>query len=359
MRPSNPPPLTQTLRFTEVASGARIAWARTGKPSAPTLVRASHWLTHVEHDLRGSLWSPWIARMSEHLQLVRYDERGCGLSSADDVALGIESLVEELAAVVDAHGAPRVALLGISTGAAVAVAYALRHPEKVSHLVLHGASLCGQLANNPSADTIAMHEATLRLVQLGWGRDHAAVQAMFSTLFMPDASRADLESLNEQQRQSCDGERSARVLAARVRLDMRTLAPQLRVPTLVLHSQGDVIVPLKLGVDLAAAIPGARFEILPCRNHFPLASDAAYSRFCDAICEFVREPSGTTAPMPQLTPREKELAALVARGLDNLQISAQLGLADKTVRNMLSALYAKLAVEGRAMAVVRTRDMGF
>ena len=118
------------------------------------------------------------------------------------------------------------------------------------------------------------------------------------------------------------------------------------------------MIPLKQGIELAAAIPGARFESLQCRNHIPVPTDAAFPGFCDAISEFVRKPAGDTALVPALTPREQELAALVARGLDNLQISAQLGLAEKTVRNMLSSLYTKLAVEGRAMAVVRTRDMG-
>ncbi len=135
---------------------------------------------------------------------------------------------------------------------------------------------------------------------------------------------------------------------------MRALAAKVQAPTLVLHSEGDLVIPLALGHELAASIPGARFELLRSRNHLPLPQEPAFERMCQVITEFVSH----SPPPPQLTPRERELASLVAQGLDNLQIAARLGLADKTVRNMLSALYAKLGVEGRAMAVGKARDMG-
>ena len=143
-------------------------------------------------------------------------------------------------------------------------------------------------------------------------------------------------------------------MRARAGLDIRALAPQLRVPTLVLHSEGDLVVPIERGHELAASIPGARFEALRSRNHVPMAPEPAFERFCEAVTAFVCE-----APLgPVLTPIERELAALVAQGLDNLQLAARLGLAEKTVRNMLSLLYTKLGVEGRAMAVVNARELG-
>ncbi len=348
------PALTQEVRFASVASGARIAWARSGRTGAATLLHAAHWMTHVEYDLGSLLWAPWIERMGRDLQLVRYDERGCGLSSPDEVPLGLDSLVEELDAVVCAQSAPRVALLGASGAAATAVAYAALHPERLSHLVLLGGYQRGLLRRDPSAETLAFFDAQERLMALGWGRNDPAVQTFFSTRFLPDAPRAALDALNEQQRRSCDGRRAAAVMRARASLDVSALAPQVRVPTLVLHSEGDLAVPIALGLELAAAIPGARFESLHCRNHIPVATDAAFERLCLAVHDFVCEPE----PGPVLTRRERELGALVGRGLDNLQIAAQLGLAEKTVRNMVSALYTKLGVEGRAMAVVRSRDLG-
>ena len=340
------------IRFARVASGARIAWARNGR--GPVLVRVAHWMTHVEHDLRSPIWRPWLDSLGRDVDVVRYDERGCGLSDADAVPLGLDAAVEELAAVVVDTGAPRVALLGQSGAAAAAIAYAVQQPERVSHLVLLGGYLAGLLHQSPSAQALAFHEASLRLVELGWGRNDPAVQQFFTTRFIPDASLEEARALNEQQRLSCGADRAVQIMRARAQLDVRALAPLVRCPTLVLHAEGDQIVPLAMGRDLAAAIPGARFVTLPTRNHIPLASDPGFGLFCQSVAAFLRPERAA----PLLTARERELAALVALGLDNLQIAARLGVADKTVRNALSALYAKLGVEGRPQAVVRTRELG-
>lgn len=347
--------LTHELRFSQLASGSRVAWARSGRVGAPTLLRVAHWMTHVEMDLRSALWQPWLQRLGRDLDIVRYDERGCGLSGPDETPLGLDAAVEEVAVVADACGSQSLALLGISGAAAPAIAYAARHPERVSHLVLMGSYTHGLLHREPSADSLAFHEATVRLVELGWGRADPAVQQFFTTRFAPEASPAEAAALNEQQRLSCDGRRAAAILRARVALDVRALLPQLQVPTLVLHSAGDAVVPVELGREMAAAIPGARFETLPSRNHYPLAGEAAFERFCEIVTDFV----AAVPARPQLTPREQALAALVAQGLDNLQIAAHMGLAEKTVRNALSLLYGKLGVEGRPQAVVRTRDLRY
>ncbi len=347
-------PLTHDLRFTHVPSGARIAWARSGRSGAAVLLRAAHWMTHVDYDLRSPLWQPLIERLGRQLEVVRYDERGCGLSSGDDVPLGLEASVQELTAVADAHGAKKFAVLGISGGAGAAVAFAARHPERVSHLVLLAGYTHGLMRREPSADTLAFHEAQLRLVELGWGRKDPGVQQMFTSRFMPTGSSEQVASLNEHQRLSCDGLRAASVLRAGALQDVRALTPSLQVPSLVLHCEGDLVVPLALGQELAASISGARFEILRSRNHIPLAPEPAFERLCQVIDEFVAD----KVAAPKLTPREQELTSLVALGLDNLQIAARLGVADKTTRNMLSALYTKLDVEGRAMAVVKAREMG-
>lgn len=347
-------PLIHELRFAQVASGARIAWARSGRIGGPVLLRAAHWMTHVDHDLRSALWRPLIERLGRTFELVRYDERGCGLSGADGVALGIDSSVEELEVVARAHGAERFALLGISGGAGAALAFAARHPECVSHLVLLAGYTHGLMHREPSARALAFHEAQLQLIELGWGRKDPGVQHMFTSRFMPDATAEQAASFNEHQRLSCDGARAAAIVRARASQDVRPLLAAVRAPTLVLHCEGDLAVPIELGQDMAARIAGARFEVLRSRNHIPGPPDPAFERLCQVIHDFVAAPS----PAPVLTPGERALAALVAQGLDNLQIAAHLGLAGKTVRNRLSALYAKLGVEGRAMAVVRARDLG-
>lgn len=349
-----PGPLNHEVRFTQVASGARIAWARSGRLGGPVLIRTGHWLTHVEFDLRSPLWRPLIERLGRQLELVRYDERGCGLSGADTVPLSLGTGVEELSVVAQARGAERFALLGISGGVGPAVAYAAQHPQRVSHLVLMGGCTHGLLHRQVPPDVLAFHEAQLRMIELGWGRKDPGVQQLFTSRFMPAASAEHIASCNEHQRMSCDGNRAAAIVRARAATDVRAWAAAVRVPTLVLHSEGDLAMPLALGHELAAAIPGARFEALQSRNHIPLLQEPAFERLCEAITSFVTE-----APKaPALTPAERALAALVAQGLDNLQITAHLGLADKTVRNRLSALYAKLGVEGRAMAVVKARELG-
>ena len=342
------------LRFAALPGGGRIAWARSGAAGAPTLVRVAHWMTHVEHDLRSALWAPWIQDLGRRLQLVRYDEQGCGLSSGRAGPPDLQAWVDELSAVVDAQGVPKVALLGASGAAPVAVAYAVQNPDRVSHLVLLGGYQRGVLRGAPGPDALAYFEAQVRLVELGWGRPDPAVQEFFSSSFIPDAPLEVRRALNEQQRLSCNGRQAAAIMRARAGLDVEAITAQVRQPTLVLHSEGDAVVPLARGRELAAAIPGACLQVLPTRNHLPVAPEPAFEQMCQAVVEFL-----APAPsLPRLTRRERELAALVARGMDNLQIAAHLGVADKTVRNALSTLYAKLGVEGRPQAIVRSRDLG-
>lgn len=349
----------QEIRFTHVKSGARIAWARSGRadPGTPVLVRAAHWMTHVEYDAQSPIFRPWLERLGRGLRLVNYDERGCGLSGPDDTPLDLAAALEELEVVVQASAEPKVALLGISGGAATAVGYAALHPERVSHLVLLGGYTHGLLQRFPTAEGLAYFEAVATLMRHGWGQAGSAVQQFFSASLIPDATPEQRAAMNEQQRLSCDGQRAAAIFRARSQLDVRPLLPRVRCPTLVMHCEGDAMVKIELGRDLAAAVAGARFEALHSRNHVPLHGEPAFERFCEALTDFVRQRPASTDQA--FTAPERELLALVARGLDNLQIGAHLGLADKTVRNRLSRLYQRLGVEGRTHAVVRARDLGF
>lgn len=348
-------PLVQELRFTRLPSGARIAWAKSGR--GPPLVRVAHWMTHVEFDATSALFRPWLERLGRDMTLFRYDERGCGLSGSDDTPPDLESAVEELVAVFDAAALRRAALLGISGGAAPAIAFAARHPERVSHLVILGGYSHGALVRGPSQQQRDYLEAQTRLMELGWGVPNAPVQQFITATMIPDGTPEQIAALNEQQRRSCDGKRAAALFRSRLTLDVRSEIGRVRCPTLVLHAQGDAAVAVALGQEVAASIPGARFESLATRNHVPLFGEPAFQRMCDAIAEFAGTPAGVdTLPF---NARERQLLSLVARGLDNLQIAAELGLAEKTVRNALSALYARLQVEGRSHAVAKARDLGF
>ncbi len=353
LMPHDPTVLPNEVRFAHVASGARIAWAKNGR--GPALVRVAHWMTHVEHDTSSPIWRPWLTGLGRRLQVIRYDERGCGLSGSDTVPLGLDAAFEELEAVIDATAIPRVALLGQSGAAAPAIAYAAKYPDRVSHLVLLGGYLSGLMHSNPDPDTVAFFDAKVRLVELGWGRNDPVVQQFFTTTMIPDATPEQAAALNDQQRRSCNGKRAAQIMQARARLDVSALAPLVRCPTLVLHGAGDQAVPIELGRAMAAAIPGARFETLATSNHIPLPGDGGFARFIEVVSDFV----GGESVQRILAPREKDLAHAVADGLDNLQLAARLGIAEKTARNALSALYAKLGVEGRPQAIVLLRAEGF
>jgi DNA-binding NarL/FixJ family response regulator len=186
----------------------------------------------------------------------------------------------------------------------------------------------------------------------------APVQQFISASMIPDGTPEQVAALNEQQRRSCDGRQAAAFFRSRLALDVRSELAGVRCPTLVLHAEGDAAVGIECGRELAAAIAGARFESLPSRNHVPLAGEPAFDRFCEAVAEFIGSGVDPAESAP-FTSRERQLMALVARGCDNLQIGAELGWADKTVRNALSTLYKRLAVEGRSHAVVRARELGF
>lgn len=354
---STPAALRQELRFTHLPSGARLAWARNGQ--GPALLRAGHWMTHLEYDGVSALFRPWLERLGRSFTLYRYDERGCGLSGHDDVPPSLDSSVEEMATVVQAAGLSRLALLGISGGAAPSIAFAARYPERVSHLILLGGYSHGLLHRTLTAEQRAYLDAQVQLVALGWGVRDAPVQQFFTSTMIPDATPEQASALNEQQRRSCDGAHAASLLRSRLSLDVRAELGRMTCPTLVLHAEGDATVGVEQGRELAAAIPGARFESLRTRNHVPLAGEPAFERFCEAMAEFIGGAGATSDAGRAFTPRERELLTLVARGCDNLQIAAQLGLAEKTVRNGLSSLYTRLGVEGRSHAVVRARELGF
>jgi pimeloyl-ACP methyl ester carboxylesterase len=203
------------------------------------------------------VWQPWLSRLGREFRFVRYDERGCGMSGPDPTPLSLDTAVEELAVVADDAGLERFALLGISGGAPAPIAYAVRHPARVSHLVLLGAYACGTLAGTPTDEQRAWVQATQRLVELGWGRAGAPVQQFFTSTLIPGGTPEHAHALNEQQRLCCGPERAAALLQARLTLDVRAVA-QLRCPTLVLHV--DQTPPsLESGRNLAAAITGARF----------------------------------------------------------------------------------------------------
>lgn len=278
----------QEVRFCRAPDGVRIAYATLG--TGPTLVKAANWMSHLEYDWKSPLWRHLARDLSREFTLVRYDQRGNGLSDWELGELGLDTFVGDLEAVVDAAGLERFALLGISQGSRVAIAYAVKHPERVSHLVLYGGTARGWRYRAP--DEVERRMAMQVLIRQGWGKDNPAFRQIFSTLFMPGASPEQMTWFNELQRVSSSPENAARLAECAGAIDVTPLLERVRVPTLVLHGTQDAVVPFEEGRALAAGIPGARFVALESCNHLLLDDEPAWARFLSAIRDELGRPRG-------------------------------------------------------------------
>ena len=286
-------PMGQELRFCRARDGTTIAYATAG--TGPPLVKASNWLSHLEHEWKSPIWRHWMRELSRDHQLIRWDQRGNGLSDWAAEDLSFEAFVGDLEAVVSAAGVPRYALLGLSQGCAIALAHAVRHPERVSALVLYGGFVQGW-ARRGTGPSLEAREAMLTLMLHGWGRENAAFRQIFTSLFCPGATLEQMQAFNDLQRESASPENAVRLARASGDIDITALLPRVRVPTLVLHVRDDAVVPFEQGRRLAVSIPGARFVPLEGCNHILLEHEPAWSIFLAEVRAFLsraaaREPS--------------------------------------------------------------------
>jgi pimeloyl-ACP methyl ester carboxylesterase len=286
--PAHPPGRQQRIRFATASDGARLAYAVAGR--GPPLVKAANWLNHLEFDWHSPVWRHWMEALTADRCLVRYDERGTGVSDWAVEDISFEAFVRDLEAVVDAAGLERFVLLGISQGCAVSAAYAVRHPERVSHLVLYGGYAKGWLKR--SLPERERREALETLMRQGWGQDNPAFRQVYTSLFIPEASSEQMRWFNDLQRASASPENAIRILRAVGDIDVRPLLPRIRTPTLVLHCRGDAVVPFEEGRELAALIPGADFVPLEGRNHLLLEWEPAWPRFLSEVQSFL----GSSSP---------------------------------------------------------------
>ena len=352
------PQAKQQIRFCTSHDGARIAYALSG--TGPPIVKVANWLSHLEFDMQSPVWSSLLRELSRSHLLVRYDERGCGLSDWNVEDLSFEAWVRDLETVVDAAGVDRFPLLGISQGASIAVAYAVRHPERVTHLILHGGYARGRLKRSPTPAQREEAETMNKLAELGWGQENPAFRQFFTTQFIPGGTPEQHHWFNELERISTSPVNAGRFMRVFNEIDVVELLPKVNCPTLVLHATRDARVSFDEGRLIASRIPGARFVPLESNNHLLIESDPAWQRFVEEVRAFL--PARTVALHPvfaALTPRELELAELIAQGRDNAQIAARLGLSEKTVRNHITSIFAKLEVENRSQAIVLARNAGF
>ena len=351
--------VSRHIRFCTAPKGVRIAYGIAGK-GAP-IVRAAHWLTHIEFDGVSPVWRHWFAELTRQNTLVRYDARGCGLSDRDVDDLSFDAWVGDLEAVVDSAGIKRFALLGISRGGPVAIAYAARHPERVSHLILYATRTTGVSVLPRSRQEMDEHEMQIRLAEIGWDRDNPSARQMFATLLQPDGTSEQHRSFGEIMRLATSGRVAAKLLRVAGQMDVRTLAPLVACPTLVLHARDDARVPFEEGRLTSSLIPGSRFVPLSGRNHILVENEPAWAQFVSELRGFLSEPASPSVPpacFVDLSPREVEILEMIAAGLANRLIAARLRLSDKTVRNHINRIFRKLDVQSRAQAIVMARDAG-
>jgi pimeloyl-ACP methyl ester carboxylesterase/DNA-binding CsgD family transcriptional regulator len=352
-------PMQQEIRFCTAADGVRIAYASVGH--GPPLVKAPNWLTHLEYEWQTPLWRHWWEELAQDHTVIRFDQRGCGLSDWNVEDLSFDAWISDLEAVVGAAGIETFDLLGISQGGAAAVEYAVRHPERVNRLVLYGTYTRGWLKRGQS---IEENKALLTLLREGWGRDNPAYRQIFTLTFMPEATPEQVAWFNELQRASTSPENAVRTRTASGQIDILDKLQRIQAPTLVLHAKGDERIPIREGRLVASLIPDARLVELDSRNHLTLADEPAWQVLVSEVRAFLasdaapesqpeaqsREaPSSEPAPN-SLTSRELEVLQLIAQGKSNREIADQLVISINTVTNHVKSILGKTGAANRTEA---------
>lgn len=282
------PPGHDSVRFVAASGNDHLAYAVSG--DGPPLVKAANWMTHIEFDRESSVWRHWIDALGAHRSLVRYDERGCGLSDWDTDDFAFETWVDDLRVVVDDIGLERFPLIGISQGAAVAISFAARYPERVSGLVLVGAYPRGRLVRARSEAELRAAALDLELARVGWGIEDSSFMQVFATQFIPDGDREQWLEFTALQARTTSAANAVRFLDTFAHIDVTELAPQVGCPTLLIHSREELRVPAENAREIAGLIPGAELVSLPSRNHILQANEPAWPMFLDAVDRFLARP---------------------------------------------------------------------
>jgi pimeloyl-ACP methyl ester carboxylesterase/DNA-binding CsgD family transcriptional regulator len=324
------------------------------------LVVATCWLSHLQFDWESPVWRHFLADLGQFATIVRYDERGHGLSDWDVEDFGLEARVGDLAAVIDDAGLDRFALMAMSQGGPVTIEYAARNPERLTRLMFYGSYAAAM--PDPTPEELELSEAFEQMIKVGWARPDSVFRRVFTSLMIPDASEEQMRWLDDLQRVAVSAGTAYASRQQRMRANATGRLPGLDVPTLVLHARGDRMNEFEKARILASGIPGARLVALESENHILLEDEPAWPVFVDEVRRFM-EPdrmaipaSGVVEVGALLSGRELEVLRLVAAGRDNDEIAAELFLSVRTVERHLQNVYAKLGVGGksaRAAAVAR------
>lgn len=297
------------------------------------------------------MWRHLLMELGRFATVIRYDERGHGLSDWDVEDFGLEARIGDLEAVVDAAGVDRFALMAMAQGGPVAISYIARHPERVSRLAFYGSYAAAD--RDPTPEKEELSRTFDQLIKVGWARRDSVFRRVFTSLMIPGATEEQMAWLDELQRVAVSATNAYRFRAFRGQSDARHLLPELSLPTLVLHARGDRMSDFEEGRYLAANIGGARLVPLESENHIVLDHEPAWRVLVDELRAFL-EPE-RAVPRPQgaallssLSSRELEILRLAAGGLENEGIAESLTLSVRTVERHLQNIYAKLDLSGRS-----------
>jgi pimeloyl-ACP methyl ester carboxylesterase/DNA-binding CsgD family transcriptional regulator len=345
------------------ADGIRLAYAVHG--SGPPLIVVSCWLSHLQHDWESPVWRHFLDDLGSISTLVRYDERGFGMSDWKVTDFSIDARVTDLEAVVAGLGYRQFALLGMSNGSGVAMAYAARHPERVTRLILYG-TVCGEPVEFDD-ETRPVEETYRSLIRVGWAREDPVFRRVFTSRYIPDASEEQMRWFDALQRMSGPAENVLSSRIARQAEDITAEVGRIRAPTLILQAVDDAATTFENAGVVAALIPGSRVVPLPSRNHILLAGEPAWATFVREVRTFLapdrRSAAGPAATdlgnpgLEALSERELDVLRLAAEGLANDAIAASLGLSPRTVERHLSNAYGKLGLSGKAARAAAVADV--
>ncbi len=351
-----PPIVQQQVRFCRASDGVRIAYAVHG--SGPPLVVSTCWLSHLQHDWQSPVWRHFLEDLGRFATIVRYDERGFGLSDWEVDDFCLNARVSDLAAVVDDLGLEQFALMAMSQGGPVAITYAVRHPERVTRMMFYNSYAAP--FPDPTPNDLAMQQAFLAMMKVGWARPQSEFRRVFTSMMIPGATDEQMSWLDELQRVSVSTENAMAAFVERAKANSVAELAQIQVPTLVLHARGDKMNEFADGIFLASNITGARLVALNSNNHITLKEEPAWQVVVDEVERFMQPELARERPTVDvaaaLSPRELEILRLAADGRDNNQIATTLVLSVRTVERHLQNVYAKLEVTGktaRAAAVAK------
>jgi pimeloyl-ACP methyl ester carboxylesterase/DNA-binding CsgD family transcriptional regulator len=348
----------EDLTYCTTGDGVRLAMCTRGR--GPLIVKAANWLGNLQADALLPSTRHWVDHLTRTHRLHWYDARGCGLSDRQVDEISLDAWVCDLEAVVDSTGEPLVILLGISQGAAIAIRYAVRHPERVRGLILYAPFVRGVYHQGLSPRTRAVFDEMVRIAELGWGHDSSGFRRLFTDRLMPAAPPEVLSAYDEHHRGSVSGPMAARYMQAFYALDARVDASQVRCPCLVMHVEGDSMILAREGELVASLIPGSRWVRVPGRNHLPLAGDPGWPTLQREMSDFLERLDGPRddSAVPVLTARQREVLAQVAAGRTDKVIARALSLSPRTVEMHVARAMAALGARNRADAVHRAMQGG-